>query len=67
MYLPYRWPGYLLSPNIFSLLFLTIFSGASLVSVEDALESQFIQHNIEILHDEAKSFWIGMHRSHAGL
>ncbi|XP_062849166.1 macrophage mannose receptor 1 [Trichomycterus rosablanca] len=40
--------------------------GASLVSVEDALESQFIQQNIEILHDEAKSFWIGMHRSHAG-
>ncbi|TSL34563.1 Macrophage mannose receptor 1 [Bagarius yarrelli] len=40
--------------------------GASLVSVEDDLESTFIRKNVEILHDEAKSFWIGLHRSYAG-
>lgn len=42
-------------------------TGASLMSVEDALESNFIRQNIEILHDEAKSFWIGLHRSYTGL
>ncbi|XP_026888044.2 macrophage mannose receptor 1-like isoform X2 [Electrophorus electricus] len=40
--------------------------GASLVSVEDGLESQFIHKNIEILQDESPSFWIGMHRSYEG-
>ncbi|XP_076829471.1 macrophage mannose receptor 1-like isoform X2 [Brachyhypopomus gauderio] len=40
--------------------------GASLVSVEDGLESQFIHKNLEILQDESQSFWIGMHRSHEG-
>ncbi|KAI4893218.1 hypothetical protein NFI96_010660 [Prochilodus magdalenae] len=40
--------------------------GASLVSVEDMQEAQFIQANLEILHDDSKSFWIGMHRSHSG-
>ncbi|XP_027025200.1 macrophage mannose receptor 1 isoform X1 [Tachysurus fulvidraco] len=39
---------------------------ASLVSVEDAAEATFIRQNIEILHDEAKSFWIGLHRSYTG-
>lgn len=37
------------------------------MSVEDSLESSFIQQNIEILQDEAKSFWIGIHRSYTGL
>ncbi|KAL6490387.1 hypothetical protein MHYP_G00007320 [Metynnis hypsauchen] len=40
--------------------------GASLVSVDDMLEAQFIHTNLEILQDDAKSFWIGMHRSHLG-
>ncbi|XP_055073374.2 macrophage mannose receptor 1 [Misgurnus anguillicaudatus] len=40
--------------------------GASLVSIEDQIESQFIQQNLEILHDEVKSVWIGLHRSHMG-
>lgn len=42
-------------------------TGASLVSVEDAVESTFIRQNIEILHDESRSFWIGLHRSYTGL
>uniref|UniRef100_G3NJ53 Macrophage mannose receptor 1 n=1 Tax=Gasterosteus aculeatus aculeatus TaxID=481459 RepID=G3NJ53_GASAC len=33
--------------------------GASLVSIEDPQESLFIQQNLQLLHDEAKSFWIG--------
>ncbi|XP_051570049.1 macrophage mannose receptor 1-like isoform X2 [Myxocyprinus asiaticus] len=40
--------------------------GASLVSIEDPNESQFISRNVEILQDGSKSFWIGMHRSHIG-
>ncbi|XP_051944921.1 macrophage mannose receptor 1-like [Xyrauchen texanus] len=40
--------------------------GASLVSIEDPIESQFISQNVEILQDESRSFWIGMHRSHIG-
>ncbi|XP_030635018.1 macrophage mannose receptor 1 [Chanos chanos] len=40
--------------------------GASLVSVEDPLESGFIQKNLEILQDGTRSFWIGMHRNYAG-
>ncbi|KAL1270811.1 hypothetical protein QQF64_029827 [Cirrhinus molitorella] len=40
--------------------------GASLVSIEDPIESAFIQRNIEIMQDGVKSFWIGMHRSHMG-
>lgn len=45
---------------------LSVISGASLVSVEDPVESQFIRQNLEILQDEVNSFWIGMHRSHTG-
>lgn len=37
------------------------------MSIEDALESTFIHQYTEILHDEAKSFWIGLHRSYTGL
>ncbi|XP_065117911.1 macrophage mannose receptor 1-like isoform X2 [Paramisgurnus dabryanus] len=39
---------------------------ASLVSIEDPIESQFIRRNLEILQDEVKSVWIGLHRSHKG-
>ncbi|KAM9827488.1 macrophage mannose receptor 1 [Neosynchiropus ocellatus] len=38
--------------------------GGSLVSIEDPHESYFIQSNVEMLHDEAKSFWIGMIKTH---
>ncbi|XP_062297513.1 macrophage mannose receptor 1 [Scomber scombrus] len=40
--------------------------GANLVSIEDPQESLFIQHNVEILQDSAKSFWIGMYKTHEG-
>nr|XP_055073460.1 macrophage mannose receptor 1-like [Misgurnus anguillicaudatus] len=40
--------------------------GASLLSIEDPIESQFIRQNLEILQDEVKSVWIGLHRSHMG-
>ncbi|CAM4532936.1 unnamed protein product [Leuciscus chuanchicus] len=40
--------------------------GASLLSIEDSVESQFIIQNVEIMQDGIKSFWIGMHRSHSG-
>ncbi|XP_010742418.3 macrophage mannose receptor 1 [Larimichthys crocea] len=40
--------------------------GASLVSIEDPQESQFIQQNLELLQDGAKSFWIGLYKTHEG-
>uniref|UniRef100_A0A665X210 Macrophage mannose receptor 1 n=1 Tax=Echeneis naucrates TaxID=173247 RepID=A0A665X210_ECHNA len=40
--------------------------GASLVSIEDPHESQFIQKNLELLQDGAKSFWIGLYKNHDG-
>ncbi|XP_010904068.2 macrophage mannose receptor 1 [Esox lucius] len=40
--------------------------GASLVSIEDSLEANFIQQNLELLQDGSKSFWIGMHKSQEG-
>lgn len=42
------------------------FSGASLVSIEDPAEERFIQQNIELLQDGAKTFWIGLYKSHDG-
>lgn len=41
-------------------------SGASLVSIQDPQESLFIQQNVELLHDGAKSFWIGLYKNHEG-
>uniref|UniRef100_A0AAQ4QFA2 Mannose receptor C-type 1 n=1 Tax=Gasterosteus aculeatus aculeatus TaxID=481459 RepID=A0AAQ4QFA2_GASAC len=40
--------------------------GASLVSIEDPQESLFIQQNLQLLHDEAKSFWIGLYKTDEG-
>ncbi|XP_073715679.1 macrophage mannose receptor 1-like isoform X2 [Misgurnus anguillicaudatus] len=40
--------------------------GASLVSIEDPIESKFIRQNLEILQDDVESVWIGLHRSHKG-
>nr|XP_020442059.1 macrophage mannose receptor 1-like [Monopterus albus] len=37
---------------------------ASLVSIQDPEEGKFIQQNLEILQDEAKSFWIGLYKTH---
>ncbi|MBN3307386.1 MRC1 protein, partial [Amia calva] len=37
--------------------------GASLLSIEDPLESAFIQHNTDLLQDRAKSFWIGFYKN----
>ncbi|KAM8967854.1 macrophage mannose receptor 1 isoform 2-T2 [Pelodytes ibericus] len=37
--------------------------GASLVSVEDALEENFLWHHLETLSDREPSFWIGMYRN----
>lgn len=39
------------------------FLGASLVSIQDPIEAEFIQKNIESLQDEAKTFWIGLYKS----
>lgn len=41
-------------------------SGASLVSIQDPVEETFIQQSIELLQDSAKSFWIGLYKSHDG-
>lgn len=41
-------------------------SGASLVSIQDPVEETFIQQTIELLQDSAKSFWIGLYKSHDG-
>ncbi|XP_035511844.1 macrophage mannose receptor 1 [Morone saxatilis] len=40
--------------------------GASLVSIEDPQEGAFIQQNLELLQDSAKSFWIGLYKTHEG-
>ncbi|XP_041824858.1 macrophage mannose receptor 1 [Melanotaenia boesemani] len=40
--------------------------GASLLSIEDPTEGRFIQQNLEILQDGAKTFWIGLYKSHDG-
>ncbi|XP_040922110.1 macrophage mannose receptor 1 [Toxotes jaculatrix] len=40
--------------------------GASLVSIEDPQEGQFIQQNVELLQDSAKTFWIGLYKTHDG-
>ena len=41
-------------------------SGASLVSIQDPQEGIFIQQNLELLQDGAKSFWIGLFKTHEG-
>ncbi|XP_047205018.1 macrophage mannose receptor 1 [Girardinichthys multiradiatus] len=38
--------------------------GASLASIQDPVEGAFIHKNLELLQDEAKSFWIGLYKSH---
>lgn len=40
--------------------------GASLVSIQDPQEGLFIQQNLELLQDGAKSFWIGLYKTHEG-
>ncbi|XP_034428557.1 macrophage mannose receptor 1 isoform X2 [Hippoglossus hippoglossus] len=40
--------------------------GASLVSVQDPQEGLFIQQNLEMLQDGAKTFWIGLFKTHEG-
>uniref|UniRef100_A0AAQ5XFC7 Mannose receptor, C type 1a n=1 Tax=Amphiprion ocellaris TaxID=80972 RepID=A0AAQ5XFC7_AMPOC len=37
--------------------------GASLVSIEDPAEGTFIQQNLELLQDGAKTFWIGLYNN----
>uniref|UniRef100_A0A672FZD2 Mannose receptor C-type 1 n=1 Tax=Salarias fasciatus TaxID=181472 RepID=A0A672FZD2_SALFA len=37
--------------------------GASLLSIQDPAENLFIQQNLELLHDGAKSFWIGLYKT----
>lgn len=39
---------------------------SSLVSIEDPQEAQFIHENTNLLHDTAKSFWIGLYKTHEG-
>lgn len=40
--------------------------GASLLSIQDPAESHFIQQNLEIVHDNVKTLWIGMYKSNDG-
>uniref|UniRef100_A0A7N6A7T8 Macrophage mannose receptor 1 n=1 Tax=Anabas testudineus TaxID=64144 RepID=A0A7N6A7T8_ANATE len=40
--------------------------GASLVSIQDPQEGRFIQENLELLQDGAKTFWIGLYKTHEG-
>ncbi|XP_029954996.1 macrophage mannose receptor 1-like [Salarias fasciatus] len=37
--------------------------GASLLSIQDPAENLFIQQNLELLQDGAKSFWIGLYKT----
>lgn len=41
-------------------------SGGSLVSIQDPQEGLFIQQNLELLQDGAKTFWIGLFKTHEG-
>lgn len=36
------------------------------MSIQDPIESKFIEENVEILQDSAKTFWIGMYKTHEG-
>ncbi|XP_073532994.1 macrophage mannose receptor 1-like [Phyllobates terribilis] len=36
---------------------------ASLVSIEDQIESNFLLHHAELLNDRVKGFWIGLYRN----
>ncbi|KAF0027993.1 hypothetical protein F2P81_019080 [Scophthalmus maximus] len=40
--------------------------GGSLVSIQDPQEGLFIQQNLELLQDGAKTFWIGLFKTHEG-
>ncbi|XP_072364675.1 macrophage mannose receptor 1 [Scyliorhinus torazame] len=40
--------------------------GASLVSIDNAAESFFLLHTLEIMADKAPSFWIGMYKNIEG-
>ncbi|KAK2859585.1 hypothetical protein Q5P01_004205 [Channa striata] len=40
--------------------------GASLASIQDPQEGLFIQQNLELLQDGAKTFWIGLYKTHEG-
>ncbi|XP_030055361.1 macrophage mannose receptor 1 [Microcaecilia unicolor] len=37
--------------------------GATLASIEDSTESNFIWQHIELLHDKTETFWIGMYKN----
>uniref|UniRef100_A0A4W5LTT5 C-type lectin domain-containing protein n=1 Tax=Hucho hucho TaxID=62062 RepID=A0A4W5LTT5_9TELE len=41
-------------------------NGASLVSIEDPAELNFIKSNLEFLKDSYSSFWIGLYKTHLG-
>ncbi|KAG9348011.1 hypothetical protein JZ751_004030 [Albula glossodonta] len=40
--------------------------GATLASIEDPVEANFIQQYLELFHDGSKSFWIGLYKNHRG-
>ncbi|XP_028289877.1 macrophage mannose receptor 1 isoform X2 [Gouania willdenowi] len=40
--------------------------GATLLSIQDPVEGDFIQQNLEFLQDVAKNFWIGLYRPDNG-
>lgn len=40
--------------------------GGAMVSVVDPQESIFIQHNVDLLKDNAPNFWIGLYKNHDG-
>uniref|UniRef100_A0A3B4UHI4 Mannose receptor, C type 1b n=1 Tax=Seriola dumerili TaxID=41447 RepID=A0A3B4UHI4_SERDU len=41
--------------------------GATLASIEDPSEQQFIQNNVNIYKDSESFFWIGLYKTHTGL
>lgn len=49
-----------------SYIMLLCWLGASLVSIQDPQEGWFIQQNLELLQDGAKTFWIGLYKTHEG-
>ncbi|XP_071348975.1 macrophage mannose receptor 1-like isoform X1 [Trachinotus anak] len=41
--------------------------GATLASIEDPSEQQFIQNNVNKYQDSEPSFWIGLYKTHSGV
>lgn len=59
--------GQKITQIIFSLIFADFFTDASLVSVMDTAEANFLTEFTENLESKSQSFWIGMFKNLNGI